>query len=131
MKKNLILISIISLIVISCKSSYTKIGDKNAKTNAPTIPEIQAKRFITENSLINKSGSFSEADIAFTPLVSRPTLVKPEIKLMAALKRPIIPTPVGPIHKAINFDLSSEIKIFKNCTPPKIEVDFIIWRYED
>ena len=30
MKKSLLLISIISLIVISCKSSYTKIGDKNA-----------------------------------------------------------------------------------------------------
>ena len=62
----------------------------------------------------------------FTALVSIP---KPEI-LLKTLKvefsKATIPIPAGPIKTAINLVRIREIKIKKNCTPPKTEVVFKI-----
>ena len=66
------------------------------------------------------------AAISLTALVPKPKLVKLPMIPIVEVSKPIIPIPAGPNHTATNFDRIILIMILKTCTPPKMEVAFMI-----
>ena len=109
------------------------IGDNKIIKTSPNKPVSQTSllRTVTIVAILFLSPVEFAAATFFIELVSNPKLVIPEINPIVVLNKPSIPIPAGPSKTAIIFDRIMLIKIENTCTPPKIDVAFIIWRYED
>lgn len=98
----------------------------------PAIPVTQVNLLVTliNVDVLSLSKSFLAEAISFTELMSKPSLVMPEIRFNVELNNPKIPKPVTPINNAAILDLAIDIKMVKIWTPPNNEVAFIICLYE-
>jgi hypothetical protein len=69
--------------------------------------------------------------MSFTALSATPSDVNVLIKFNPESNNPFKPIPAVPIRMATNLPRMSVINILKTCTPPKMEVAFMIELYDD
>ena len=102
-------------------------------TKVPKTPVIQTKRRIIDTvvAIWLESSDAAAMETFLTALVPKPKFVIFPISPIVDNNNPAMPIPDGPSSTAINFERIIEMMILKTCTPPNMEVAFMICLYDD